>query len=373
MAIEVRELRGKKDLRTFIYLPEKIHKDHERWVHPIYLDEWTFYNPKKNKSFSHCITTLALAWAGDRPVGRIMGIINPHYNELHNESNARFFALECYHDLEIARALIDYVSEWARENGMHKLVGPLGFSDKDPQGCQTEGFDEPVAITTPCNFSWMKDFYEQLGFQKEIDLVSFKLPMPEKMPEFIERISKRVLDSNNYVLKEFRTRREMRPWIVPIFRLVNETFIHIYGFIPLDEKEMHELANRYIPILDPRFVKVVTTQQSEPIAFLVSMPELSQGIKRARGRLIPFGWYHILRESRRTKMLTMLLGAIKEPHRGKGIDTLMGLRLLESAYKARMEFIDSHLILETNTRMQAEYKRTDGFVYKRFRIFCKEL
>lgn len=373
MAIEVRELIDRKDLRTFIYLPEAIHKNHANWVPPLYIDDLSFFNSKKNKSFAHCITTLALAWEGQRPVGRIMGIINPHYNEMHNERNARFFALECYQDLEIARVLVEYVCNWARSHGMQKLVGPLGFSDKDPQGCRIEGFDEPPAITTANNFSWMKDYYENLGFQKEVDLVSYMIPMPKKVPEYIERISGRVMGANGYKLLEFTSRRELKPWIVPIFRLVNETFVNIYGFIPLDEKEMHELANRYIPILDPRFVKVVVNQQNEPIAFVVSMPELSRGIQRARGRLLPFGWYYILRESRRTRMLTLLLGAIKEQHRGKGLDSLMGLRILESAYKAQMEFIDSHLILETNTLMRAECERINGLVYKRFRIFFKNL
>lgn len=302
-----------------------------------------------------------------------MGIISHKYNKLRGEKKARFFAIECYQNIEIARALTDFICSWARENGMEKLVGPLGFSDKDPQGIKVEGFDEPVAITTNCNFPWMKEYLEELGFEKEVDMVSYKIEIPEKIPEYIERISKRVIDSNGYVLHGFSSRKEMRPWIVPIFRLVNETFIPIYGFTPLEEKEMHELANRYIPILDPRYVKAVSTVQGELIAFAIGMPELSLGIKRARGRLFPFGWYHIIRQSRKTKMLTLLLGAIKEPYRGKGIDTLMGLRLLESAVKAGMKVIDSHLILETNTRMRAECERIEGVVYKRFRVFYKNL
>lgn len=373
MAVEVRELAGRKDLKTFIYLPEKIHKDHKQWVPPLYMDEWSYFDPLKNKSFSNCLTTLALAWDKGRPVGRIMGIINPSYNEIHFERNARFCYLECYKDIEIARALLDYICQWAREKGMIKLVGPLGFSDKDPQGCKIEGHDEPVAITTNTNFPWMQDFFEETGFQKEVDLVSYKINMPEKVPEYIERISKRVIESNGYTLHQFTSRRKMYPWIVPVFRLVNETFGHIYGFIPLEEKEMQQLANRYIPILDPRFVKVITNAQGEVIAFVVSIPELSQGIKKARGRLLPFGWYHILLGSRKTKMLTLLLGAIKEQYRGLGLDSLMGLRLLESATKAGIEFIDSHLILENNKRMRAEVERIGGQVYKRFRIYFKEL
>lgn len=373
MAIEVRPVAGKKDLKIFIYLPEKIHEGHDGWIPPFYLDEWAFYSPLKNKSFAMASTVLALAWENGKPVGRIMGIISHKYNELRSEKKARFFAIECHQNIEIARALIDFVSHWARTNGMEELVGPLGFSDKDPQGIKIEGFDEPAAITTACNFPWMQDFLEELGFQKEVDMVSYKIIIPDKIPDYIDRISKRVIDSNGYVLKEFSSRSQMQPWIVPIFRLVNETFIPIYGFAPLDEKEMHELAKKYIPILDPMFVKIVSTADGELIGFVVGIPELSPGIKKARGRLLPFGWYHILRESRRTKMLTLLLGAIKEPYRGKGIDTLMGLRLLESAIDAGMKVMDSHLILESNTRMRAECERIDGKVYKRFRVFKKTL
>ncbi len=136
---------------------------------------------------------------------------------------------------------------------------------------------------------------------------------------------------------------------------------------------MQELADRYLPILDPRFVKVISKEDGEPLGFVVSMPELSQGIKRAQGRLFPFGWSYILSESRRTKMLTLLLGAVKEEYRGKGLDSLMSMRLLESAIKAGMKTIDSHLILEHNSRMRAMCDRIDGKVYKRFRIFFKEI
>ncbi|HAK00533.1 MAG TPA: hypothetical protein DCM62_10965 [Bacteroidales bacterium] len=373
MDIEVRALQGRKDMKTFIYLPEKIHQGHQGWIPPLYMDEWSFFDEKKNKSFAFSNTILALAWMGDKPVGRIMGIISHKYNQLRGEKKARFFAIECYQDIEIARALIDFVSNWARNIGMETLVGPLGFSDKDPQGIKIEGFDAPPAITTNCNFPWMKDYLEELGFQKEVDMVSYKIVIPERIPEYIERISKRVIDSNGYVITSFTSRRALWPWIVPIFRLVNETFIPIYGFSPLDEKEMQELAQKYIPILDPRFVKIVSTVGGELVAFTIGIPELSPGIKRANGKLLPLGWYHILRESRKTKMLTLLLGAIKESYRGKGIDTLMGLRILESAIEAGMEVMDSHLILETNTRMRAECERIEGVIYKRFRVFNKSL
>jgi GNAT superfamily N-acetyltransferase len=373
MSIEVRELKGKSDLKTFIYLPEKIHRDHSNWVHPMYADEWLFFNPAKNKSFSYCDSFLALAWDNGKPVGRIMGIINRRYNETHNENNARFCFLECYKDLSIARKLLEYTENWARQLGMVKLVGPLGFSDKDPQGLMIEGFQERIVIASNFNFPWLPEFLEKLGYLKEIDLVSYKFDTPSEIPEFFQKVFQRAILNHGYKLIEFHTRKSLRPWIVPIFTLLNETYSHIYGFAPMLEKEMNEFADRYMPILNPEFIKVITDEQGEAIAFVISMPEISEGIRRARGRLFPFGFIHILLESRRTKMLTMLLGAIKEPYRGKGLDSIMGIKILESAKKNGMEFIDGHLVLENNIPMRAEYERMNGVVHKRYRIFQKAL
>lgn len=373
MDIQITPVTSNEDLNTFIYLPEKIHRNHENWVHPLYMDDKVFFNPKKNKSFAFADTLLLLAWHNGQPVGRIMGIINHKYNELHGEKNARFSFLECYEDLRVASALMDAIEKWAREKGMEKLIGPLAFSDKDPQGLLIEGFEERVLIATNYNFPWMKDYLEKLGFEKELDLVSYKVQIPETMPEYLQKVYERAVKNGNLRVYEFTTRKALRPWIVPIFKLINETYRHIYGFIPLTEKEMNEFADRYLPVLNPRFIFVITNSNGEVVAFLISMPELSEGIRKARGRIFPFGWWHIIRESKKTRLLTMLLGAIREDYRGKGIDSLLGIRLLAAAHKAGMEVMDSHLILESNTPMRTEYERLGGVIHKRFRIFFKKL
>lgn len=335
MKAEIREVRSKNELKQFIYLPEKIHKNHNNWVHPLYIDEWRFYNKKKNKSFSLCETIMALAWKEGKPVGRIMGIINPKYNQSHNEKNARFCFIDYYEDFETGQSLMMFIEKWAKGKGMTRLIGPLAFSDKDPQGVLIEGFDERVLIAMNYNFPWIKEHLEKMGYDKEVDLVSYKAEIPKKIPEYIERIYNRTISGNNYKLLEFNSRKALKAWIIPIFQLINETYLHIYGFIPLTESEMNETANRYLPVLDPEFIKVITNINDEIIAFVIAMPELSEGIRKARGRIFPFGWYHILSESRKTRLLTMLLGAIKAEYRGKGLDTIMGMKILETAHKKK--------------------------------------
>lgn len=373
MSLHISEVSNRRQWRSFVYLPEKIHHDHPEWVHPLYMDDRKFFDKNKNKAFQTAEVVLALAWEGKKVVGRIMGIINTRYNQSRGETNARFCFLECYNDFAIAEALISFVSQWAKEKGMSRLVGPLGFSDKDPQGMLIEGFDQQVVLATNYNFPWLPAFLERLGFTKEVDLVSYLMPVEQPDGERFAEISRRLLENNAFRLLEFTQRKALKPWVVPIFRLINEAYAEIYGFVPLEEAEMHAYARRYLPILDPRFVKVIVDKDMQVVAFIISMPEISNGIRRARGRLLPFGWIHILKAARSTKLLTLLLGGVATRHRGKGLDAVLAQSIFDAAKQSRLQFIDSHLILEKNRLMRAECERHHGVLHKRFRVFAKVL
>lgn len=373
MTFIIKEVISKADLRTFIYLPEKIHANHKNWVYPLYFDEWEFYNPEKNRFFHECDTIMLLAMRGNKAVGRIMGIINHRYNGVHHEENGRLFAFECYNDPEVARALTGRIEEWCRQKGMKKVIGPFGFSDKDPQGFMVDGFEQPVVIATNYSLPYMTELMAICGYTKEVDCVDYLMPVPEVIPDFYKTIYKRTLDTYNFSLVEFTSRRQLRPVIKPVFELINHTYAHIYGFSELTPKEIDYFANRYLAIINPRFVKVLYNTQNELIAFAIAMPELSEGIRKARGKLFPFGFLRILSASRKTKLLTMLLGAIRSDYRNNGIDAVLGMKMLESAKNQQFKYIDSHLVLETNTKMRAEYEKLGGVVVKRYRIFGKKL
>jgi len=374
MSITIRPVENKRDLKAFIHLPEKIHKDHPNWIPPLWGDEWGFFNEKKNKSFRHCDTTMLLAYKGDELVGRIMGIIHNDYNEQKNENNARFNFLETWDDREVIKALVDAVAVWARAHKMNKLVGPLAFSDKDPQGYLVEGYDEPTVIASHCNYKYMTDHLAALGFEKELDLVVYKVPVPEQTPELYLKIAERA-EKNNPDLRliEFRSRPHMRKYIRPILTLVNETFTGIYGFTKFTPEEMDDFANRYIFVLDPKFVKAIVNSNNKVVAFIVGMPDISEGIRKSRGYLFPTGFVPVLTAGRKAKQLNLLLGAIHPDYQNKGLDTIMGRAMIDSARKAGKTHMDSHLEMETNTKVRAEMEYMGGEVYKRFRIFQRKL
>ena len=368
----IKEVLTRKDRRDFIYLPEKVHKYEPDWLPPIYMDEWELYNKKKNKSYQYSDAIILLAYRDKKPVGRIMGIINNRYNAINNEQHGRFCFMECYNDKEVFHALLTMVEDWARLKGMTMIIGPLGFSDKDPQGFQIEGFEYPQFMTAPTNSPYMPELVETEGYEKKVDLVNYLGILPEKFPPIYEKVLSRVDNNKEYKIIEFNSKKELKPYIIDVLELMNETFAEIYGFVPLNDKEKTEFAARYLPILDPKFIKVVETD-GKLVGFAVGMPDLSKGIRDAKGKIFPFGIFKILRDSKRSKKLLMMLGGVKKAYRGKGLEVLMGVKILQSGIKHKMEMIDSHLVLESNTKMRSEYERIGCQVVKKFRIYQKEL
>ena len=374
LPITIQEVTNSKQMHQFIHLPATIHKDHSNWVPPIYMDDQEFFNPKKNKSFQLCDTILLLAYKEKEVVGRIMGIVHRKYNADHNRNDARFAFMETWNDLEVASALLNFVENWAREKGMSRLIGPLAFSDKDPQGLLIEGFDEPHVIASNCNFPYQVELVEKNDFSREMDLVVYQIPVPNPIPEFYRKIQERAIRNNkNLRILEFTSRRKVKPYIHPVLHLLNRTFTEIFGFVPFTDSEMDDFANRYLFLINPRFIKIVVNQENEVVAFVIGMGHIGEGIQKAKGKLIPFGIFQILRSAKTSKQMNLLLGGIHPDYRGKGLDAMMGVKMFESAIAVGKTHLDSHLELESNSLVRGEMEHMGGKIYKRFRIFGKEL
>jgi len=372
MDIKIVEVTSRKLLHTFIHLPAKLHKDEPNWMPTIYSDDWNFFNPKKNHQFDSCDTIMAIAFLERKPVGRIMGIIHNKYNTLRHENKARFGYFDSTNNQEVAHTLFLFIQSWAMQMGKSLLVGPYGFSDKDIQGLLIEGFDHLPLIDSACNPEYVVKLLENEGFTKEIDCMTYKFPVNHALPELYYRIVQRSNYSNNMRLVEFTSRKQLKPYIIPVLELVNQTYDHLYGFVPMSETEIQEFASRYLPIIDPRFVKVVE-KDSKVIAFVIGIPNLTKGIQKSRGYLFPIGIFQILLASKKTRQLDVMLAAVRRDFQGTGTEIVMGISLIESARKADYNEISTHLILEDNHKMRSEVERLHIPVHNRFRVFRKEI
>lgn len=374
MAIIISEVQTSSDLRRFIALPAKIHKHHKAWVPSLRSDDKAIFTPERNEAYRYCSTIRLLARRDGQVVGRIMGIVHHRYNEIQREQNARFSFMESYEDQEVFVALIQAVEAWARKLGCVRLVGPLGFSDKDPQGFLTEGFDQQTMMVTNCSFPYMNRFIQELDYLPHTVLVEYKLALTDQMMGRIAPFAERAARNPNVRLLTFTSSRQIKPYIRPVFDLINRTYQNIYGFSPLSATEADEFADRYLPFINPNLVKVVLDKEGQVIAFLLAMADFTQGIKKAGGRIFPWGWIPILYSMKTSDTLVLMLGAIDEACRHKGLDALMANSLLIDARRLGYRFMDSHVIMEKNAKMRREIERLEGAVlYKRYCIYQKEL
>lgn len=372
MEVVLKDVSTKREYKEFIFLPEKIHKGHKEWLPPLYMDEKVFFDPKRNHSFSACDYRLLLAYKDGIVVGRIMGIINHQHNEMMGIKNARFGFIETYNDQQVVHALISEIETWGREKGMTKIVGPFGFSDREPQGLLIEGFEYEPVIDSATNYEYLPKLVETEGYTKELDCVIYRYPLSNEPPELMQRIFDRITSRKDLQFLEFKNKREVKPWIVPILRAMNESFVGIYGFVPMDEKEMHEMAKKYMPVIDLKFVNVVL-KDNKVISFVISMPNMYKGLQKANGRLFPFGLFHILRAMKKAKTVTLMIGAVIPEYQKQGLNIYLSITTIKEAIKRGMTSVDTHVVMEENDDMANEFKRYGAFLIKKFRVYQKAL
>jgi len=370
--MEIIEVTTRKHLRDFIRLPFTIHKDHPQWVPPLLMDEKLYFSKKKNPSFNKNETILYLAYENMKPVGRLMGIINQSYNKLRNENNVRFGYLECYNNKFIAAKLLDKVEVWGKGNGMNKIVGPLGFSDQDPEGFIIEGSEYGSTISTYYNYEYVPKFLEELGYTKEVDYVVYLVDLKKQLTAAHERIFKRIGKRKDISLLEFKTKRELKPFIKPIMHVMNETFTELYGFEPMSENEIDFIVKRFLPVIDPRFIKAAS-QNGTLVGFLLAIPNLNEGFIKCNGHLFPFGILQLVTAAKNAKQLDLLAAGVKKEFRGQGFETWGLMTSMNSAKEAGFEIMDSHHELEENTSVRKVMERFGGELKKRYRVYKKLL
>lgn len=373
MPIVIETVQGRRALAEYIHLPAHLVGRRENWVPPIWRDERKFHDPATNPELKECEVVRFFARNRGILQGRIMGIIHHGYNGAHNEHTARFYQLDCVNDPAIAGSLLHAVEEWARNKGMDRIIGPFGLSDKDPQGLQVEGFEHLPVIATATNPPYLPQLVERAGFAPFVDCLVYRFDVPDVLPKSYHLIAERVMRAQRLRRATFRSRRELKPWIVPVLMLMNKTYHGLLGFTPLNQVQMHHLAAQYLPLLDPRFVILLVDENDLPAAFVVAMPDMSEGIQRAGGYLFPFGFLHILAAMRRSSQLDLFLGAVRPDLQGMGVTAALCVQLMEVSRSCGMTAVDSHLVLETNVKMRAELERLNAKVQKRYRIYARDL
>jgi len=261
----------------------------------LHFDEKETLRSDKNPAFDYCEARYWLAYKGNRIVGRVAGILNKAYIEKWKARHIRFGWLDFEEDERIAKALVEKVEEWGRSLGMEAVHGPLGFTDLDHEGMLVEGFDQTGTLATSYNHPYYPKFLEKAGYSKHTDWVEYRINLPEKMDEKLEKMAAIVQKRLQLNVVRFRKAKELLPYAPAIFDLINTAYADLYGVVPLTEKQVKYYTKQYFSFMRPDFVSLVTDKEGKVAAFSITMPSLSEALQKAGGKLFPFGVFHLLK------------------------------------------------------------------------------
>jgi len=375
MAINIKIVKTKKDLKTFIKVPYMIFKDNPYWVPPLIKDELQTFDRKKNPAYESADTRLFIAYKDEKPVGRIAGILSYIANDKYNVKNLRFGWLDTIDDYEVASSLFKAVENWGRELGMESLTGPHGFTDFDPEGMLIEGFDELPTIVTIYNHSYYPQLTEKYGFEKDVDYFEFKTMVPHEtgIPEKLLRLAQRIKERSNLRIFKFKSKKEILTRSKELFNLLDEAFEEIYGSVPISKNQVEYYMKNYFSFIDPDMLKAVINEKDEMIGFMITFPNLSKAFQKAKGKLFPIGWYHILKALKKHEVIDFYLAGIKKKYRGIGVDLLMVIEIVKTAMKKGFKYAESNPELEDNKKVHAQWKYYNPTQHKRRRIYKKKI
>ena len=377
MSVEIKKVTTKSELKRFIRFNYEFYKDNPYSVPDLYDDMLNTFSPKKNAAFEFCEADYFLALRDGKIAGRGAAIINRRANETWNRKTVRFGWIDFVDDMEVSTALIDTVKQWGKERGMTEIEGPLGFTDMDAEGMLVEGFDQLSTMATIYNYPYYPQHMERLGLSKSADWVEMKIYVPDAIPEKHRRISDIIAKRYNLHIRKLKSKKEVRQSGVAhdIFRLINDAYTPLFGYSRMTERQIDQYVKMYVPVLDLRMVSIVENEQNEIVAVGISMASLSRALQKAKGRLLPFGWYHLLKALmwKRPKVLDLLLVAVRPDYQGKGVNALLFTDLIPVYKELGFEYAESNPELEMNEKVQNQWQYFKTEQHKRRRCFKADI
>ena len=373
MGVNIRPVESDGELRAFIQFPFVLYRDHPCWVPPLIRGEKQVLDPERNPASRFCRSTLFLAEKDGRIAGRAAAIINDRFIEKWELKQCRFGWIDFIDDREVSAALLNAVEDWAKAHGMETVQGPLGFTNLDKAGMLVEGFEETGTVSTIYNYSYYPEHLEAAGYVKDIDWLEYRVKAPEDgIPGKILRIRDLVLSRNSLRIIPPR-KKFLRRYAPKIFRLLNESFVHIYGSTRLDPEQADMYLNQYIPLVDMDFTKIVVDPEDDVVAFALALPSFVKVMQKARGRLNLPALIEFLRVLRRPGHLELLLVAVRPDYQNLGLPAILMAEIQQSGIRRGVVYADANPELENNVNVQTLWKNYDVRQNKRRRSYRKDL
>lgn len=380
-AIEIKKVESRRDLCKFIDFHNELYKGNPYHVPNLYFDEMNTFRKDKNAAFDFCEAEYFMAYRDGKVVGRVAAIINHSANKKWERESVRFGWIDFVDDIEVSKALLKAVEDYGKSKGMKEIVGPLGFTDMDPEGMLLYGYDQLGTQATAYNYPYYPEHMDRMGgWEKDNDYVEYKLYVPEEMPEKYATIAKMIQKRYNLQVKKLK-RNEIygkNGYGKKIFDVVNETFKDLYGYSKLTDRQIEQYVKMYLPMADLDLITIIedwNTPDHKVVGVGISIPSLARALQKCGGKLFPFGWWHILRALKfhKTEVVDLLLVGVLPEYRQKGANALLFYDLIPHYQRLGFKWGETHVEMETNMKVQGQWQYLNREIHKRRRCYKKDI
>lgn len=355
MEIIIKPVKTKSELKRFIGFQYKLYKGNPYWCPPMRMDEWNTLDSKKNPAFDFCEAQYFLAYKGKELVGRIAAIINNTANTRWNEKLVRFGWIDFIDDAEVSKALIEAVIVWGKARGMTGIHGPLGFSDMDNEGMLIKGFEELATMASIYNYPYYPIHMEKLGFTRAADWLQMEIKVPP-VPEKFERAAELIARKYKLKVVQAKKAKDFLPYAQKMWDTLNDAFDNLYGYTRLTKKQTDLYTKQYFPFINPDYVSMVVDEADDIVGFGICMPSLTRAMQKCNGRLLPFGWYHMLRALKSNEIIDMYLNGVKPQYLNKGVVSVYHNQIQRGFLKNKVKIVVTNPQLEDNKSAIAMWK-----------------
>lgn len=376
MAITIKTVTTHKELKTFVRYANKLYKGNPYYVPSMPFDDMNTLSKDVNGAFEFCEAEYFLAYKDDKLVGRVAAIINHKANKAWDVNQVRFGWFDFIDDIEVSKALLDAVISFGKSHGVNQIVGPLGFTDFDPEGMLVEGFDRLSTMALIYNHPYYPEHMKQLGYGKETGWVEYRLTLPDEVPERHLKVAEYVTERYGLrLVKKTKKQVYKEKYGQKIFSLINETYCKLYGYSLLSEKQIDQFVDTYLGVIDMDMLAFVEDRDGNLIAAGLAMPSIAKALQKCNGEMVPFGWYHLLKNMywKRPDTLELLLIGVKPEWQSRGVNSLIFVDLLQRYKKMGFKYAETNANLETNTKVQAMWSVFEKEQHKKRWVFGKEI
>ena len=376
MTVIIKPVTTRKELKQFVRFANKLYKGNKYYVPSMPLDDLNTLDKTKNGAFDFCESEYYLAYKNGNLVGRVAAIINHKANESWKVDQVRFGWFDFIDDIEVSTALLDAVIAFGKARGKTQIVGPLGFTDFDPEGMLVEGFDRVGTMALIYNHPYYPEHMKKLGYYKETGWVEYRLILPDSVPERHQQLSDIVVKRYNLRLRKL-TRKQIKKenYGQKLFKLINETYCVLYGYSLLSEKQIDQYVDQYLAIIDARMLAFIEDEHGDLIAAGITIPSLSEALQKCNGEMFPFGWWHLLKAMfwKKPDTLDLLLIGVRADYQNKGVPTVLFNDLIQTLLKLGFKYAETNANLETNHSVQALWDPFEKEQHKKRWVFGKDI